>query len=119
MVPTHSPKSIHAFLHAPPCDFLSTLLEWASSGGSYALLDSSLPSLPRAVLVTYNAGPFQGQGTLWNLSCTGWRLLGDLPMRPGETLSLTVALPNEQRIEIPEVIVRWSKGTPVLSYSTL
>ena len=24
--------------------------------------------------VTYNAGPFQGQGTAWNLSCTGWRL---------------------------------------------
>src|SRR5713101_8232406 len=52
--------------------------------------------------VTYHAGPFQGQGTVWNLSCTGWRLSGDLPMRQGETLSLTVTLPNEQRIEIPE-----------------
>jgi hypothetical protein len=31
--------------------------------------------------VTYNSGSFQGQGTLWNLSCTGWRLSGDLPMR--------------------------------------
>ena len=60
--------------------------------------------------VTYNAGPFQGQGTVWNLSCTGWRLSGDLPMRPGEPLSLTVTLPNEQRIEIPEAVVRWSKG---------
>jgi len=36
--------------------------------------------------VTYNAGPFQGQGTVWNLSRSGWRLFGDLPMRPGETL---------------------------------
>ena len=60
--------------------------------------------------VTYNAGPFQGQGTVWNLSCDGWRLSGDLPMRPGETLSLTVMLPNEQRIEIPEAMVRWSRG---------
>ena len=60
--------------------------------------------------VTYNAGPFLGQGTVWNLSCTGWRLSGDLPMRPGETLSLTVTLPNEQRIEIPEAVVRWSRG---------
>ena len=42
--------------------------------------------------VTYNAGPFQGQGTMWNLSCIGWRLSGDLPMRPGEPLSLTVTL---------------------------
>jgi hypothetical protein len=60
--------------------------------------------------VTYNAGPFQGQGTVWNLSCIGWRLSGDLPMRPGEALSLSVTLPNEQRIEIPETVVRWSRG---------
>jgi hypothetical protein len=60
--------------------------------------------------VTYNAWPFQGQGTIWNLSCTGWRLSGDLPMRPGETLSLTVTLPNEQRIKVPKAVVRWSRG---------
>lgn len=60
--------------------------------------------------VTYHAGPFQGQGTVRNLSCTGWRLSGDLPMRPGETISLTITLPNEQRIEIPEAVVRWSRG---------
>ncbi len=53
---------------------------------------------PVVCTVTYNAGPFQGQGTIWNLSFTGWRLSGELPMRPGETLSLTVTLPNEQRI---------------------
>jgi hypothetical protein len=29
-------------------------------------------------------------------------------MRPGESLSLTVTLPNEQRIEIPEAVVRSS-----------
>ena len=60
--------------------------------------------------VTYNSGPFQGQGTVWNLSCSGWRMSGDLPMRPGESLSLTVTLPNEQRIEIPKAVVRWSRG---------
>jgi len=60
--------------------------------------------------VTYNAGPFQGQGTVWNLSLNGLRLSGDLPMRPGETLSLTVTLPNEQRIEVPEAVVRWVRG---------
>jgi hypothetical protein len=31
-------------------------------------------------------------------------------MRSGETLSLTVTLLNEQRIEIPEAAVRWSSG---------
>ena len=60
--------------------------------------------------VSYNAGPFQGQGTVWNLSSTGWRLSGDLPMRPGEALSLTVTLPNEQRIDVPVAVVRWSRG---------
>jgi hypothetical protein len=60
--------------------------------------------------VTYNTGPFHGQGTIWNLSCTGWRLSGDLPMRLGEILSLTVTLPNEQHILIPEAVVRWSRG---------
>lgn len=60
--------------------------------------------------VTYHAGSFQGQGTIGDLSCFGWRLSGDLPMRPGERLSLTVTFPNEQRIEIPEAVVRWSRG---------
>ena len=60
--------------------------------------------------VTYHAGLFQGQGSVWNLPCSGWRLTGDLQMRPGETLSLIATLPNEQRIEVPEVVVRWSRG---------
>lgn len=63
---------------------------------------------PIQCAVTYNVGPFQEQGTLWNLSCTGWRLSGDLPMRPRERLSLTVTLSNEQCIciEVPEAVVR-------------
>jgi hypothetical protein len=65
---------------------------------------------PVQCAVTYNAGPFQGHGTVWNLSCTGWRLSGDQPMRPGETLSLTITLPNEQHILIPVAVVRWSRG---------
>ena len=31
-------------------------------------------------------------------------------MRPGGPLSLTVTLRNEQRSEIPEAVVRWSRG---------
>ena len=65
---------------------------------------------PVQYAVTYNAGPFQYQGPVWNLSCSDWRLSGDLPMRPGETLWLTVTLPNDNRIEVPEAVVRWSKG---------
>jgi len=65
---------------------------------------------PVQCFAAYNAGPFKSQGTVWNLPCTGRLLSGDLPMRPGETLSLTVTLPNKQRIEIPEAVVRWSRG---------
>lgn len=56
--------------------------------------------------VTYQTGPFQGQGTVRSLSCTGGRLSGNLPMRPGKPLSLIVTLPNEQRIERPEAVVK-------------
>ena len=70
----------------------------------------SFRRFPVCCSVTYNAGPFQGQGTVWNLSCAGWRLSGDLPMRSGEILSLAITLPNEQRIEVPEAVVRWSRG---------
>ena len=65
---------------------------------------------PAQCFVAYNAGPFQGQGTVWNLSLSGLRLSGDLPMRPGEIFSLTVTLPNEQRLDVPEAVVRWSRG---------
>jgi hypothetical protein len=65
---------------------------------------------PVQCVVIYQAGPFPGYGTVWNLSCSGWRLSGDLPMRLGETLSLTVTLPNQQHIEVSEAVVRWSRG---------
>jgi hypothetical protein len=60
--------------------------------------------------VTYNAGPFQGQGTVWNLSCTGWRFSGNLPLRIGEVCSLTVNLPIQARIYVAAGIVRWVRG---------
>ena len=63
---------------------------------------------PVLCAVTYNAEPFQCQGTVWNLSCTGRQFSDELPLRPGETLSLTVTLPNARRIVVPEAVVRWS-----------
>jgi len=64
---------------------------------------------PVQCAVTYSAGLFQGKGTAWNLSCTGWRLSGDLPMRPGESLTLS----NEQHITVPEAVVWWSRGQEI------
>jgi PilZ domain-containing protein len=60
--------------------------------------------------VTYYRGFFQGQGTVWNLSLKGWKLSGDLPLRVGQTCSLTVNLPNQKRIFVDAAIVRWARG---------
>jgi PilZ domain-containing protein len=65
---------------------------------------------PVQCFVKYHIGSFTGSGTVWNVSLSGWRLSGNVPMRPGEILSLNVTLPNEQRIKIPEAIVRWSRA---------
>lgn len=63
---------------------------------------------PVPCAVTYNAGPFQCQGAVWNLSYTGRRFSEDLPLRPGATLSLTGTLLNARRIVVSEAVVRWS-----------
>ena len=60
--------------------------------------------------VTYHAGPFQGQGTVWNLSLNGWKLSGDMPLRVGETCSLSVNLPNQESVLVAAAIVRWVRG---------
>jgi PilZ domain len=65
---------------------------------------------PGQCVVTYHTGPFQGQGTVWNLSLNGWKLSGDVPLRVGETCSLTVNLPNQQSIYVAAAIVRWVRG---------
>jgi hypothetical protein len=60
--------------------------------------------------VVYHVGPFQGQGTVWNLSLNGWKLSGDVPLRVGETCSLTVNLPNQESIFVAAAVVRWVRG---------
>ena len=60
--------------------------------------------------VTYNAGPLQGHGTVWNLSLSGWKLSGDLPLQVGQLCSLTVNLPNEESVVVAAAIVRWVRG---------
>ncbi len=60
--------------------------------------------------VTYHAGPFQGQGTVWNFSLSGWKLSGDVPLQVGQTCSLTVNLPNEETIFVSAALVRWIRG---------
>jgi hypothetical protein len=60
--------------------------------------------------MTYHIGDFEGQGTVWNLSTTGWRVSGDLPLRVDEICSLTVRLPTEAQVYVTAGIVRWVRG---------
>jgi hypothetical protein len=108
--PTHARQSIQPFLRSPPCSLLpypSTirLLRGSLCPSRFASTVASLCSVLSPTTWAHSKARH-----IWNLSCTGWRLSGDLPMRPGETLSLTIKLPNEQHIEVPEAVVRWSRG---------
>ncbi len=65
---------------------------------------------PVQCFVTYHADTFQGQGTVWNFSLTGWKLSGNFPLRVGQTCSLTVNLPGQESIFVAAAIVRWGRG---------
>jgi PilZ domain len=65
---------------------------------------------PMCCPVTYHCGPFEGHGTVWNLSLTGLRFSGNLPLRIGEVCSLTVILPPQETIYVAVGIVRWVRG---------
>jgi hypothetical protein len=65
---------------------------------------------PVCCSVTYQCGPFEGHGTVWNLSLAGWRFSGNLPLRIGEVCSLTVILPTQETLYVVAAIVRWRRG---------
>jgi PilZ domain-containing protein len=60
--------------------------------------------------VTYQCGLFEGHGIVWNVSLTGWRFSGNLPLRIGEVCSLTVNLSIQPPIYVAAGIVRWVRG---------
>lgn len=52
----------------------------------------------------------EGEGIVWNLSPTGWRLSGDLPLKVGAVCSLSILLPTNKRVSVAAGIVRWVQG---------
>lgn len=60
--------------------------------------------------IAYQVGLFEGHGTVWNLSLTGSRFSGNLPLRIGEVCSHTVNLSIDQPIYVAAGIVRWVRG---------
>ena len=67
--------------------------------------------------MVYQVGLFEGHGTVWNVSLTGWRFSGTLPLRIGEVCSLTVNLSIDQTVEtlvIDDESREEMEGDPVL-----
>ncbi len=61
--------------------------------------------------VHYRGVEGPGQGTVWNLSRTGWRIDGNRSVIPGDHLTLVVYLPNKKRLALVDrAVVRWSRG---------
>lgn len=65
-----------------------------------SFLIRSFRRYPVCCPVTYHCGDFEGHGTVRNLSLTGWRFSGNLPLRVGEVCSLTVTLPPYQLVYV-------------------
>jgi hypothetical protein len=66
--------------------------------------------VPVCCPVTYQTGDFEGHGTVWNCSMTGWRFSGTLPLREGEIFSLTVTLPSQEHVYVVAASVCWIRG---------
>ena len=58
---------------------------------------------------TYHAGLREGHGLVWNLS-NGWRISGDVPLRVGQTCSLTINVLDQHPLFVAAVTVRWVRG---------
>lgn len=58
--------------------------------------------------VTYEWLHDEGHGTAWNVSPTGFRVSGTLPLQPGDVCSLKVRLAKQ--VSVLSGVVRWVHG---------
>ena len=88
----------------PRCAEVAKLADALDSGSSArkGVRVQIPPSAPHETSMPFTFLPFRR----FPVQCT----FSDRPTRPGETFSLTDALPNEQCIEIPDAVVLWSRG---------
>jgi len=88
----------------------TSLLQYASLRGSHALHASSLSTLPRSLL--RHEPRWSIPRTRHHLEFLVYRLatLGRPAHATRGNPPLTVTLPNKQRTEVPEAVVRWSRG---------
>ncbi len=67
--------------------------------------------VPVASTVYFANEEVDGTGNLWNLSLTGCRVDGSVPVRPGMRLTLLVLLPGKHAsLVIRDAQVVWTRG---------
>ena len=64
--------------------------------------------LPTDCPVTYERLYDTGHGTVWNVSSTGFRVSGTLPLQLDDVCSLTLKLPKQ--VAVLAGVVRWVHG---------
>ncbi len=65
---------------------------------------------PAVCPVTYERLFEDGVGTVWNISPTGLRVSGTLPLEVGNVCSFKVTLPTNTHVSVLAGIVRWVWG---------
>jgi hypothetical protein len=60
--------------------------------------------------VRYEVQKRKGYGTVTNLSCRGWKIYGNMPLRAGDVCSLKVRLAATLWVSVLVGIVRWAQG---------
>ena len=65
---------------------------------------------PVVCSVTYEHWFQEGEGFVWNLSATGWRMSGNLLLQPKDICSVNLTLPTKKPLFITAGIVRWVSG---------
>ena len=68
--------------------------------------------------VTYHAGVREGHGLAWNLSVSGWRFSGDVPLRVGQPADSS-GLTMYPTGRTPPIVWRTAATFPQISESTL
>ncbi len=61
----------------------------------------------------YSYDGILAKGTIWDLSATGWRATGEVPVPAGSEVAAYFTIPNKgrsQNIAIDAAVVRWSEG---------
>ncbi len=66
--------------------------------------------------MTYEVGHSAGKGTVWDLSVSGFRFSTDSFLPPGQVCSLTVELPNNEKVHVAAAIVRWMLDEDTFEY---